>query len=503
VSGAGPLLAATLADAARRFGARPAVVAPAGWAVNYRELDRAVARVAAGLHDRGIRTGDLVALSLPASPDHLVLYGALASLGAVTVGINPRLDAPTRQVTTGHLAPRLLVTTADLDVGVDVDTLLVRPADGPDSLLPTLTADTPAPPVAPEPDRPVAVVLTSGTTGAPKGAVFTDRQLDAIRRIDVGDATEGGGPMLVSTELVHVGIVTKLAWYLRTGATLHLLARWRAADALRVVVTHGIPVIGAISAQVALLLQALDDHDVSGVQALIVGGGPSPAALVREARDRFGAAYSIRYSSTESGGVGTGTAFDAPDEEAFATVGRPRPGVELAIRDDGGAPLPPGEVGTVHLRSGAVMAEWFRDPARTVATIDPNGWLQTDDLGLIDDRGCLRLMGRRSDVYIRGGYNVHPERVEAALLAHPGVADVAVVPRPDPVMGEVGVAVVVPTDPDAPPTLDSLRAATAPHLAHHELPEGIEVVAGLPRNATDKLDRRALRALVTAPRTAS
>src|SRR5439155_23428649 len=141
----------------------------------------------------------------------------------------------------------------------------------------------------------------------------------------------GGGPLLASTELAHIGFMTKLPWHFRAGARIHLIRRWRAADAIRVIAEQRIPSIGGIPAQIALILRdpALDDHDLSCVKAIVAGGGPSSPALVREARDRFRAPYSIRYSSTESGGVGTATAFDAPDEEAFYTVGRPRGGTHM------------------------------------------------------------------------------------------------------------------------------------------------------------------------------
>ena len=499
----GPLLPATLDDAAGRFGERPCVVGADGRVVTYRDLAAASRRAAASLYARGVRTGDLVGLLLPSSPDHLAAYVGLARLGAVTVGINRRLPPDDRQRVVDHLAPDLLVTTEELDPVADVPTVHVRP--GGEQLLAGLgPAGERVPDLPADPDRPVALVLTSGTTGPPRAATFTDRQLAAIRQLDVGDRRDGGGPMLASTELVHVGMVTKPVWYWATGATLHLLDRWRAADALRVIVEQRVPVLGAISSQVALMLRELDrgsgdDVDVSHVQALVVGGGPSPPALVRAARERFGAPYSVRYSSTESGGVGTGTAFDAPDEEALHTVGRPRPGVDLEVRRDDGSVAEVGEVGRVHLRSPAVMAGWWRDPDATARTL-VDGWLRTDDLGLVDDRGCLRLAGRLADSYVRGGHNVHPDRVEAVLADHPDLAEVAVLGVPDPVMGSVGVAVVVPAPGRPAPTLDALRGFAAPRLARHELPERCVPVEALARTATDKVDRRALRAVVEAGR---
>ncbi len=229
------------------------------------------------------------------------------------------------------------------------------------------------------------------------------------------------------------------------------------------------------------------------MQTIIAGAAPSPPALVQEARERFGAAYSIRYSSTESGGVGTGTAFDAPDEEAFYTVGRPRPPVELSLRDGEGRPVADGEVGEIYLRSPCVMAGYWQDPDATAATLR-DGWLHSGDLGSIDEAGCLRLAGRAKEMFIRGGYNVYPLEVEAVLSEHPAVAEVAVVPRPDAVLGETGVAVVVLRDGAPAPSLDDLRVFGGQRLAHHKLPEAVRVVDALPLTAMQKLDRRALAA---------
>jgi acyl-CoA synthetase (AMP-forming)/AMP-acid ligase II len=311
---------------------------------------------------------------------------------------------------------------------------------------------------------------------------------------DTGGTWGGGPPMLVSTELAHVGFMTKLPWYLRSGARMHMLRRWRASDALKLIADNHMPSVGGIGAQIALMLRLpdFDDYDVSTVKAVIVGGGRSSPELIEEARRRFQAAYSVRYSSTESGGVGTLTAFDAPDEEALFTVGRPREGIDVVIRDDGGNPMPAGEVGEVTLRSPAMMSEYWNDASATAAAIK-SGWLHTQDLGFIDSAGCLRLAGRSKEMFIRGGYNVYPMEVEAVLAAHPSVADVAVVPRSDDVMGEIGVAVIVPRAQTEPPTLEDLRVFATDRLAAYKLPEAIYIVDELPLTDMHKVDRRRLQ----------
>lgn len=471
-------LAATVREAAARFGPRTAFVDPDGSRVSYADIDARSDEVAAGMHAAGIGPGDVVLLTLPSDSTYVIAYAAAAKVGAITAGVNPRLAPPEQDAVAAVAGAALTLTSAD-----EVTALRRRGSSTP---------------LGPDPERPVALVFTSGTTGQPKGALFHERQLAAVTRIDVADAWGDAGadptPMLAGTQFAHVGFMTKLPWYLRLGTTTHVLGRWRAADALACIAEHRIPSIGGVAPQIALLLREdLEAYDLDCVQTLIVGGAASPPALVREAKARFGAQYSIRYSSTESGGCGTGTAFDADDEEALFTVGRPRGGIEVKICDDEAGPLPDGEVGEVWLRSPTSMTGYWRDPAATAQTV-AGDWLRTADLGLIDERGLLRLAGRRTEMFIRGGYNVYPAEVERLLADHPSVAEVVVVPRPDDVMGEIGVAVVVPTDRSHPPTLDDLRAHLAPRLARHKLPEGLRIVDALPLTPMQKVDRRGLAA---------
>lgn len=494
------MLPATVRECARRFGDDVAFATPEGWGLGFADLDRLSDEAAAGLLARGVSAGDVVALVLPSTPDYVVAYVALAKLGAITVGVNPRLAPTERAAALDAVGPGVVLVTDELAEGVpsDVDIEPVTVADHAGGLLEAQRsghAGAAAPTIAEDPDRPVAIVLTSGTTGRPKGAWFTNRELAAITAFDVGDRWGGGSPMLASTQFAHVGFMTKLPWYLRLGATTHLLHRWRAADVLDLVERHRIPVLGTVAPQVALMLRdpRFDDRDLSCVQAIIAGAGPSSPSLVDEARRRFGAAYSIRYSSTESGGVGTGTAFDADDEEALYTVGRPRDGIDLEIRDEADRPVPVGEIGEVCLRSPAMLRGYWNAPEETARTL-AGGWLHTGDLGHLDERGLLRLAGRSKEMFIRGGYNVFPLEVEVVLEQHPAVGAVAVVPRPDPVMGEIGVAVVVPAPGAEPPTVDDLRAFAEGRLAKYKLPEAVRAVGDLPLTPMQKLDRRALAA---------
>jgi acyl-CoA synthetase (AMP-forming)/AMP-acid ligase II len=291
--------------------------------------------------------------------------------------------------------------------------------------------------------------------------------------------------------------MTKMPWYLRRGVRLHVLSRWRASDVLRTVAEQRVPDIGAIPAQIALMLQApeFEELDLSCVQRIIAGGAASPPALIDAARRRFGADYVVRYSCTESGGVGLGTSADAP-EEALHSIGRPRRGVQAEVRDSDGTRLPPGEVGELCLRTPSAMTGYWRDEDATRCAI-VDGWLRTGDLATQEPGGTFALKGRLKEMYIRGGYNVYPAEVEAELSNHPAVVACAVVPRPDPAMGEVGVAVVTLQNPGAALSLADVRGFLDDRIARWKQPEEVVVVDELPLNGTHKIDRRALTAMVT------
>jgi acyl-CoA synthetase (AMP-forming)/AMP-acid ligase II len=481
-------LTSCLEEAARRFGDAPAHVAENGLVLSYADLDRVSDEVAVGLGRRGVGEGDVLALALPTIPEYIVLYLAAAKVGAITAGVNTRLSSVEQEAVLGVAQPALVLREADVEPASTVDGLL-GPWRVPGESPPALHDD---------PDRPVALVFTSGTTGLPKGVLFCNRQLDAVTAIDVGDRWGGGPRGLASTSLAHLGPMTKLAGNLRGGGTTFLMRRWSAEAALRAVAERGVNFLGGIPTQIALMLEhpSLASTDLSSLQAIVIGGGPATPALVRAARSTFGVPLAVRYSCTEAA-IGCGTRFDDPPEDAEVSVGRAQAGVTLSVLDDDDQPVAVGEVGHVCLRSDAVMAGYWHDPEATAAAFTADGSVRTGDLGWVDDVGRLHLAGRSKEMYVRGGYNVHPQEVEAVLAEHPEVAAVCVVARPDDVMGEVGVAFVVVRS-GTMPTLDGLREFARARLAAYKLPEAMHVVDALPLTSMDKVDRKRLAALLSS-----
>jgi len=505
--GTGTLLGDIAREAAERYGDTPVYVTPRGATLSYAELDALSDAVAAGLAGRGVGVGDLVGLLLPSGAAYAVAYVAAAKIGAVTAGVNDRLSPPERRRCLEIARPRLVIASEELAATTEVASVdaigevVEVPVDTPpaDALAMLRTSGREVPALAADPDRAVAVVFTSGTTGEPKGAVFGDRQLDAIGEADGGRRWGSGGRGLSSTSFAHLGYMTKLPQALRGGGTSFLMDRWSAGEALEMVARHGLTTLGGIPTQVALMLahDRFESTDISSVRIIALGGGPATASLVRETRRRFGVPVVVRYTCTEAG-VGVGTVADDPPEDAEESVGRARAGVELTIRDDADRPLPPGRTGQVCLRSAAVMARYHRDPAATAAALTADGAVRTGDLGHLDEKGRLHLSGRSKEMYVRGGYNVFPLEVEEVLSDHPDVAHVAVAPRSDPVMGEIGVAVVVARHGTAVPTLESLRTHARGRLAAHKLPEALLLIDELLRTAMEKIDRRVLAEMVAA-----
>ena len=487
-------------QAAHRFGSRAAFITPAGRPLSFEQLERAARQVAAGLRRRGLGEGSVVGLVLPSDVDYVAIYLGAARIGAVTAGVNPLLTPTEVAGCLDALRADLVVADPRLAHLVDAGTahrveLLESggdPAVAGGSI--RLTVEVHGLNEADDPDdeRPVCVCFTSGSTGAPKAAWFSNRQLRAIAEFDTG-GDWGGGHGISSTHFAHVAFMTKLPWMLACGQTTHLMERWSAGQVLELVARHRMTAIAGVAPQIALMVRhpLASRLDFSAVRAVVAGGGPSSPELVRTARERFGAPYTIRYSSTESGGVGLATALDADDDESCHSVGRPRPSVDAEIRDDDGAQLPPGQTGELWLRSPAVMSGYWRDPKASAQAL-VNGWLRTGDLATVDANGLYRLAGRMTEMFIRGGYNVYPMEVEGVLAGHPAVREVAVVGRPDPVMGEVGLAVVAPRNRALPPTLEELRAFGGGSLARYKLPEALELVDALPRNSAGKIDRRRL-----------
>jgi acyl-CoA synthetase (AMP-forming)/AMP-acid ligase II len=467
----------------------------AGRRLTFGEWDRAADGVAATMADLGVGKGDVVCLFLPSSADYAIAYQAGMRLGAITSGINTRLGPGEVASIFDRVEPRLLICEdpARLPSPPPAQTAVLLRTDLAGAV------DAGASPRRPRlhSDDVVAVVWTSGTSGQPKGAVFDHANLAAMAE-GAGPLSRPGDRRLSPLPFAHVGYMTRM-WdeLVHVITTVVVPAPWKAGEALRLISAEGVTVGQGVPSQWALMLAHpdFDGTDVSSLRLAATGGASVPPDLVREMRRRLGCPVIVRYTSTEAC-LSTGSQPGDPDDVLVNTVGRSERGVELEVVDDDGTCVPTGTVGTIRLRSGAVMRRYWKDPDRTAEVRSPDGWLLTGDLGHLDAGGNLTLVGRRTEMYIRGGYNVYPTEVEAVLGDQAAVDRVAVVGVPDPVLGQIGVAFVVSAAGVPAPTLDDLRASTRARLADYKAPDRLVLVDDLPLTAMSKVDKRALLASV-------
>jgi len=455
-------------------GDRDAFVEPAR-RITFGGWNRAADGLAAWWADAGVGPGDVIALMLPSSIDYAVCYQAAMRLRAITTGINTRLGPVEVASILERTSPRVIVRAEDLDV--------VRDA---------YAFDRPVKMPRVRPDDAVAIVWTSGTTGMPKGAVFDHDNLAAVA-IGAGELGERFDRRLSPLPFAHVAFMSR-PWeeIEKVITTVIPSTPWEARDTLQLMERERVTVGQGVPTQWRLVLDhpAFEGTDLSSLRIAGTGAAMVPPDLVREMERRLGCPVVIGYTSTEAA-ITTGTVPGDSPEVIARTVGRARANVELEVVDDEGRSCPVGDVGRVRCRSGAVMREYWRDPLRTAEVLDEHGWLSTGDAGTLDERGYLTLVGRKSDMYIRGGYNVYPAEVERVLSEHPSVAQVALVGIPDRVLGEIGLAFVVPAG-EATPDLDVLRAHCRAALADYKAPDRLEIIDALPLTSVGKVDKRAL-----------
>jgi len=459
--------------------------------ITFAEWIAAADGVAAELRDRGVRPGDVVTIALPSSIDYAIAYAAIVRAGAVASGLNLRLGPHEVAAISTRSSPRLAFVDADVALGgLPADAARITRTE-----LADVSTRPGTPPHRGRTSDPVVIIWTSGTTGVPKGAWFDHDNLRAA----VTTAGVMSAPFdrrLASTPFAHAGYMAKLWEQVAWGTTMVVSPTpWSAADDVRLIAEEHITVAGAVPTQWAKILEepGLDALDTTALRIGVAATAPAPPELVKQVTARLGCALVVRYAMTESPSI-SGTDPGDPSDTLFRTVGRPQLGVEIELRDAAGAVVAPGEVGRVHVRGACVMRGYWGEPELTATTIDAAGWLRSGDLGRFDAAGNLVLVGRTSDLYIRGGYNVYPLEVEHAIAEHPDVAEVAVVGVSAEVIGEIGVAFVVPRPGHTAPSLTAVRAWCRERLADYKAPDDVVVLDALPRTPMLKIDKDALRA---------
>ncbi|MFI7010424.1 FadD3 family acyl-CoA ligase [Streptomyces sp. NPDC050145] len=506
-------------DAAARYAAHEAVV-EGRTRITFAELGERVERAAAACLAAGVHPGDRVAIWAPNTLDWIVSALGAVTSGAVLVPLNTRFKGAEAADVLARCRARLLFVTGTF-LGTSYVASLRRAQEN-GAALPDLERVVVLGDTAPDApgfgtwkeflaggdavtgeqvrehaaaipaSAPSDIIFTSGTTGRPKGAVITHAQTLRGYAIwsDLAGLREGDRYLIVNPFFHTFGYKAGVIACLMRGATMVPQPVFNVDTALANIAAERISVLpGPPTLHQSLLDHpARDAHDLSALRLVVTGAAVVPLQLVERLRGELGVGTVLTaYGLSEASGIVSMCRRGDPAELIAATSGRAIPGTEVRVD----APAP-GEPGEVLVRGFNVMRGYFEDPGATAEAITEDGWLRTGDVGVMDADGYLRITDRIKDMFIVGGFNAYPAEIEQLLGLHPDVADVAVVGIPDGRLGEVGKAYVV-RRPGAVSTADDLIAWSRREMANYKVPREVTFVTELPRNASGKVVKGALR----------
>jgi malonyl-CoA/methylmalonyl-CoA synthetase len=486
--------AAAMGDPSRAF-----IETPQGRTISFADLADQTGRIASALAAGGVRPGDRVAAQIDKSPEAILLYLATVRAGAAFLPLNPAYTAAEVAYFLGDAEPAMTVcrprdrdAVAALAAGFG-GAVATMDAAGEGSLMAAAAAAGPGFAEVPRaPDDLAAILYTSGTTGRPKGAMLTHRNLVSNAEVLVEAWRFSADDVLIhALPVFHThGLFVATNVALFAGSRLLFLARFDPAEVLGLM-PRATAMMGVPTYYTRLLDHpGLTREAAAGMRLFVSGSAPLLAETHRAFEERTGHAILERYGMTETG-MNVSAPYDG--ERVPGTVGLPLPGVEMRIADaETGAPVPPGEIGVVELRGPNVFKGYWRNPEKTAEEFRNDCFFVTGDLGRVDRRGYLHIVGRAKDLVISGGLNVYPKEVEAEIDQIEGVRESAVIGLAHPDFGE-GVTAVVVTANGAGLTEPDIVGALAMRLANYKLPKRVFFVDELPRNPMGKVQKNVLR----------
>jgi len=490
-----------LFDAIRVAAAREAVFIETaeGRRWTYGDMLEFSGRLAGALQGLGVTPGDRVAVQVEKSPEALMLYLACLRAGAVYLPLNTAYTLAELDYFIGDAEPRLVVVAPKAAEGVrtvagrhgaQVETL--DEAGGGSPLVLAADAGADFPDAARGADDLAAILYTSGTTGRSKGAMLTHDNLlsNALTLRDYWRFT-GADRLIHALPIFHThGLFVASNVTLLAGASMYLLPKFDAGEVLRLMESASV-MMGVPTFYVRLLQHpGLTRTAAEGMRLFVSGSAPLLTETHRSFAERTGHAILERYGMTETN-MNTSNPYDG--ERIAGTVGFPLPGVSLRVSEsETGRPVPDGETGMIEVKGPNVFAGYWRMPEKTAAEFRADGFFITGDLGKIDARGYVHIVGRGKDLVISGGYNIYPKEVESEIDAMAGVVESAVIGVPHPDFGEGVTAVVVREKGsalDEAAVLDGLRE----RLARYKQPKRVLFIDDLPRNTMGKVQKNVLR----------
>ncbi|MBF9069727.1 AMP-binding protein [Streptacidiphilus fuscans] len=511
---------ADLARTARRHPDRDALVERAsGRRWTYAEFDAAVDDLARGLLAAGIERGDRVGIWSPNCAEWVLAQYAAARAGAILVNLNPayrqhEIAYALQQSGTKLLISATRVKTSDYVALVDAvrgdcpelervvfigtpdfDRLVASGGDVPLAELRAREAEL-------SPEDAANIQYTSGTTGRPKGATLSHRNIlgNGFQVADVQGWT-ADDRVCVPVPFYHCfGMVMANLGAISHGSCLVIpsplfdpIEALDAVQAERCTVLYGVPTM--FIAELAQLEAHPDRWDLSTLRTGVMAGSPCPVEVMKRVMSEMGMAeVTIAYGMTETSPVSTQTRPDDSLEHRVATVGRVHPHVEIKIVEpDTGVTVPVGTPGELCTRGYSVMLGYWNEPERTAEAVDADGWMHTGDLAEMAEDGYVSIVGRIKDMVIRGGENVYPREVEEFLYSHPDIEDVQIIGVPDERFGEELMAWVKLRPGASELTVEQLRAYCEGKLAHYKIPRYLHLVDGFPMTVTGKIRKVEMR----------
>ncbi|MEM7169061.1 MAG: malonyl-CoA synthase [Pseudomonadota bacterium] len=473
---------------------------PDGTAITYDALCQATAQFANLLLQRGVKPGDRVAAQVEKSVEALFLYLATVRVGAAFLPLNSSYTGTELAYFLKDAEPRVFVTDPGAADAADqlckeagVAHLFTLAQDGTGSLMeategaPINFEDVPR-----KGDDLAAILYTSGTTGRSKGAMITHENLasNACALVESWRFSESD-ILLHALPIFHThGLFVATNTALLAGASMIFLPAFDSDEVIRLL-PQATTMMGVPTFYSRLLTQPeFDQALVQHMRLFVSGSAPLSAETHKAFQARTGHAILERYGMTETN-MNTSNPYDG--DRRAGTVGFPLPGVEIRLTDgETASVVPQGEIGMIEIRGPNVFKGYWRLPEKTAAELREDGFFISGDLGVIDKRGYLSIVGREKDLIISGGFNVYPAEVEAALEAIDGVSECAVIGAPHPDFGE-GVTGVVVRDEGADLTESAIRAALKTELAAYKVPKRVFFVKSLPRNKMGKIEKKSLR----------
>ena len=471
----------------------------------YAELHRDAQRLADALLSR-FEPGERIAIWSPNSPEWAIVEFAAALAGLTLVTVNPAYQAKElAYVLEQSRSVGLFLVRECRGNAMAAIAAGVRPAlpnlrelvDLDDHAALFAVHGTPRPRPLVQTNDPVQVQYTSGTTGFPKGAVLSHRNLTNNARFSLARlGARRGDTYLNMMPMFHTaGCSIAMLGCVQLRCCLVMARLFEPGNMLAIIERERVDCLIAVPTMLIAMLesQALHARDTSSLRVVMSGGAMVPPELIARIEKTFGCGFTIIYGQTETSPGLTQTRLDDPELQRTDTIGQAYPHTELSIRDSASNRVVPiGSVGEICARAYSVMIGYNDNPEATARTIDRDGWLHTGDLGTMDASGFVRITGRLKDMIIRAGENIFPAEIENVLITHPGVAEVAVVGVPDPRLGEIAVA-FLRARPGTPLDPADLVRHVRRELAAPKTPARWIVLDAFPLTGSGKVQKFVLR----------